>query len=885
MIKKIYFRDGKEGIPLYYFKKKESLYLTIQVWVHVGSVDERIHEQGMAHMIEHLFFKKTKTIGRGELDFLIHQMSGASNAYTSKDFTVYLFSVPKVYLEELVGILSSLFEYQEFAYEDLEIEKEIVFQEINLYEDDPFSCLIDEAFLEMKMNFNYAHKILGTKETIKSFSFAGIKNFFKKYYRPSRMMLFISGDLTFFKIKKALQGSFFSQPVIESDEKKYILLEKKEKNSKQSRKIIFGNTENNHFLLCFHFPVCQYSDFFIFKALNLLLGGGKDSLLYKIICIELKLVTDIKSFFHGMMKETFFFIYFNPISVEFENLILANIKKIIEIIQSEVYKLEQLERILNILEFEYQAMFSDDTDEYIGIIAPYAFIKHYNFLKKFVFCKNKIKNKIAKLSGYFKTENFYTIGYLNQKEKKLISAKGLSEENVITLKSSQKEKSSLRIAAPKNEIKGIHLPRKKKLFDSSCDLVYDVFTITNEIKALFPKKKYNFEDEIIVLYFDSRVRYFDQEKELLGGLAFLFDWMAEGTKNLPGNIFAEFAERYGIEFISHTGFLEIRCLKKYLNEGLFLLKEYLLFPEFSNETFDFLKLQVIENIKNFLDDPGAVGLQKIRELIYQAHPYGSNPSGTIDSVTSFTLDKIKKLYEKYIIPCDMFTIIIGNIDQKVMIEKMKEIFSEWAAKHIFTLKNELRLNQKIILAEKKQYLFQTNKEQTIILFGGLSAKKYTKDYFALLIADQIFSGGSSGGMHSRLFALREKTGFFYDISGSLVLGAGEAEGMFVVKAMTKKEHLNKAEKFIRELIFDFADSIVTEEVIFSKRLLLYSFAQKTETKEYLLQGMINQYRYKLLNSDLQEHYEFIKNLKIKEIKEIIKKYFSEENLITLIYKK
>ena len=140
-------------------------------------------------------------------------------------------------------------------------------------------------------------------------------------------------------------------------------------------------------------------------------------------------------------------------------------------------------------------------------------------------------------------------------------------------------------------------------------------------------------------------------------------------------------------------------------------------------------------------------------------------------------------------------------------------------------------------------------------------------------------------MHSRLFALREKTGFFYDISGSLVLGAGEAEGMFVVKAMTKKEYLNKAEKFIRELIFDFADSIVKEEVIFSKRLLLYSFAQKTETKEYLLQGMINQYRYKLLNSDLQEHYEFIKNLKIKEIKKIIKKYFSEENLITLIYKK
>jgi predicted Zn-dependent peptidase len=886
MIKKIYFRNGKEGIPLYYFKKKESLYLTIQVWIHVGSVDELIHEQGMAHMIEHLFFKKTKTIGRGELDFLIHQMSGTSNAYTSKDFTVYLFSVPKVYFEELVSILSSLFEYQEFTNQDLQIEKEIVFQEINLYEDDPFSCLIDEAFLEMKMNFNYAHKILGTKETIKSFSFNGIRNFFKKYYQPSRMMLFVSGDLTFFKIKKALAGSYFSQPIfIESDEKKYIVAEKKEKNIKHNRKIIFGNTENNHFLLCFHFPVCEYEDFFIFKALNLLLGGGKDSLLYKIICTKLKLVTDIKSFFHGMMKETFFFIYFNPVSVEFENLIIVNIKKIFETIQCGTYGLEQLERILNILEFEYQAMFSDDTDEYIGIIAPYAFIKHYNFLKKFVFCKNKIKKKIAKLSVYFQTEYFDTIGYLNQKEKKLIFAKGLCEENAIISKPNQKEKNFRPIAAPKNEIKGIHLPRKKKLFISECDIVYDATDITDQIKALFPKKQYNFEDDIVVLYFDSRVRYFHQEKELLGGLAFLFDWMAEGTKGLPGNLFAEFGERYGIEFVSHTGFIEIRCLKKYLNEGLFLLKEYLLFPEFSDETFAFLKLQVIENIKNFLDDPGAVGLQQIRELIYQDHPYGSNPSGTIESVNSFTPDKIKKLYKKYIISDDMFVTIIGDVDQKMIVTKMKEMFFEWKTKNTFVLKNDLLLNQTIPFPEKKEYFLQTKKEQGILLFGGLSAKKYTKDYFALLIADQIFSGGSSGGMHSRLFALREKTGFFYDISGSLILGAGEAEGMFVIKAMTKKEHLDEAEKLIRKVIFDFADSILKEEVIFSKRLLLYSFAQKTETKEYLLQGMINQYRYKLLDIDLKQHYSWIKTLKTKEIKEIIKKYFSGKNLVSLIYKK
>jgi predicted Zn-dependent peptidase len=882
MIEKIYRKIDTHKIPLYYVKKKESLYVSIQIWVHVGSVDESSAQYGMAHMIEHLFFKKTKTIGRGELDFLIYQMSGSSNAYTSKDFTVYLFTVPKGYLDELICILSSLFESQDFTPRDLLLEKDIVFQEIDLYKDDPFSFLIDETFLGMKMKYNYAHNILGTKDSIDHFSFRDIKDFFAKHYIPSRMMIFVSGDLTFFKIKKAFFDSFFNKPFSlkeKEEEKQYLVLDKNLHKVEYTQKLIFGETENNHFLACFHFPVCHYEDLFVFKALNLLVGGGKDSLLYTFICHELKLATDIKSFFHGMMKETFFFIYYNPVSVEDGSLIVAHVRKVIDRICKGLFSDEQLKRILAILEFEYEAMLSDDVDEFITMIAPYAFLKDYDFLKKSVFCFQTMKEKIIKLAQFFQADDFYLCGYLSQKEKETF------DESLSLLSNNQKQKNKRKRKPLDNDIKGIHVISKKKLLDINADILYESISINKGLTLLLPKAQYNFEDEIIVIYFDTKVRYFHQDMELLGGVAFLFDWMGEGTKHLPGNLFARYAERYGIEFMYNTGFIEIRCLKKYLDQAFFLLKEYLLFPEWNEDSFSFLQLQVIENIKNFLDDPSAVAFQKMKETVYQNNPYGSNPSGTIETVSSFTPDKIKALYNKYIIPKDFFIIMIGFIDKDLVIERLRSLFSDWDREDnlIFSYDRSC-INTKISFPKEKKFLFHTNKDQVVITFGGLTVKKYTKEYFALLIADQICSGGISGGMHSRLFMLREKTGFFYDISGSLILGSCEIEGMFFIKALTHPQHLLLAINAIWNMLTECYEGIQEEEVIFAKRLLLYSFAQKSETKEFLLQSIINQYRYNLSSAELKSHYTVLKNIHWKDIKDILKKYINPNTIVTIIYK-
>ena len=165
-----------------------------------------------------------------------------------------------------------------------------------------------------------------------------------------------------------------------------------------------------------------------------------------------------------------------------------------------------------------------------------------------------------------------------------------------------------------------------------------------------------------------KVKHYYDDSEYLGGIAFLFDWMYEGTVHYKNTEFIETIEKYGIEFSVNIGTIEIRCLKQYLNIAIDLLADFLQYPEFCLDRFNLLKMQTIDSIKNFMDDSFSVGLQKIRELVYQNHPYSKNPSGTIETVHSITPEFIKDLYQKYISPDQALLFIVGNINE----EEVKE---------------------------------------------------------------------------------------------------------------------------------------------------------------------------------------------------------------------
>src|SRR5579863_5909051 len=80
--------------------------VSIQMWYNVGSKDELLSEKGIAHLIEHMIFKGTDTLSESDINTLVHKLSGSCNAFTSNDYTGYLFNFPTQNWKEALPVIA-----------------------------------------------------------------------------------------------------------------------------------------------------------------------------------------------------------------------------------------------------------------------------------------------------------------------------------------------------------------------------------------------------------------------------------------------------------------------------------------------------------------------------------------------------------------------------------------------------------------------------------------------------------------------------------------------------------------------------------------------------------------------------------------------------------
>jgi predicted Zn-dependent peptidase len=126
---------------------------------------------------------------------------------------------------------------------------------------------------------------------------------------------------------------------------------------------------------------------------------------------------------------------------------------------------------------------------------------------------------------------------------------------------------------------------------------------------------------------------------------------------------------------------------------------------------------------------------------------------------------------------------------------------------------------------KKELLrFKTTRDQIVICYAGLSIARKDPDYDALLIFDEIFTGGSQGSMSSKLFELREQTGLFYTIRGSMLAYADKQPGMMMIKTIVSPDGLQETYKQLELLIAGAADTLTEEDIVTARRGIINNFS-------------------------------------------------------------
>ena len=182
------------GLNTLFVNSPGSSLSSIQIWFRAGSALEDSSNLGIAHFLEHMFFKGTDIRPGAKIAYDVESMGGEINAFTSFDFTCYYINTPNKSLKKSMEILLDMVSNPKFDYSEIPPERNVVLEEYNRSQDSPsqfsFQKIQNNCFSE-----EYSHPILGNIDTIRNFSRKQLIAFRKKHYNLSNALFLIAGDL------------------------------------------------------------------------------------------------------------------------------------------------------------------------------------------------------------------------------------------------------------------------------------------------------------------------------------------------------------------------------------------------------------------------------------------------------------------------------------------------------------------------------------------------------------------------------------------------------------------------------------------------------------------------------------------------------------------
>lgn len=184
--------------------------VAIGIWIGTGSRDENEKNNGISHFLEHMFFKGTKTRSAKDIAETFDAIGGQVNAFTSKEYTCYYAKVLDTHAPIALNVLADMFFNSTFAEEEMSREKNVVYEEIKMYEDTPDDIVHDLLGKAIYENHPLGYPILGTEETLDSFTSEELHAYVNKMYTPDRVVISVAGNVneSFIKDIEELFGSY-----------------------------------------------------------------------------------------------------------------------------------------------------------------------------------------------------------------------------------------------------------------------------------------------------------------------------------------------------------------------------------------------------------------------------------------------------------------------------------------------------------------------------------------------------------------------------------------------------------------------------------------------------------------------------------------------------
>ncbi len=349
------------GVRLIIQEHRTADVVAVQLWVGVGGRDEGPSERGFSHFAEHMLFKGTETLGPGFVDREVEGVGGRTNAGTSLDYTYYYMLLPSRRATRAVEVMADMAYNSRFDPTELGRERDVVFEEVRVGEDNPRSFLGRRLYELIFAGHPYGFPVLGDPAALREATQDTLRGYYKRHYVPGNMTLVVVGAIEPAQVRAVALRAFGearaepftrralpAQPAIDT-----------------ARRLSIDRPERQaHLGLGWAAPALGERDMYAVELLTHILGGSRSSRLNQSLRERRRLVTIIGTRYDTLQGGGAITITAQMEAKELEaaeGAILTEIKRI----QDEGVSAAEVERAVTAAEAEY--VFDRETAEGLAL--------------------------------------------------------------------------------------------------------------------------------------------------------------------------------------------------------------------------------------------------------------------------------------------------------------------------------------------------------------------------------------------------------------------------------------------------------------------------------------------------------------------------------------
>lgn len=836
--------------------------VTVQVWYKIGSRNEAPGVNGIAHQLEHMLFKGTKTrpvqFGR-----LLSALGSNFNAFTSYDQTAYHETLERNKMKSALVLEADRMQNAIIDTKLLEGEKRVVISELQGNENSA-SYRLGKAVQELALpDSPYGLSVGGTKADVQTFTESQVRSYYNSYYTPNNAVVVLVGD---FKTEQAIKdvneifGKLPRRPVT-------VTTPKAKPRVVKSRRITLREPGSNPLInAVYPLPPARDPDVPALDVMNYILSAGRSSRLQQKL-VETGMATGVQA---GAVNLAAGGWYEYSAAAESGK----SLDGIDRVIQQEISKIQrqpasqqEIDRAKTQLRAGYLLGYRDIDSQARQLGNDETTVGDFRFTDKYL-------AKVAQVSAA--DVQRVATKYLQPRKRVLgFFEPDNSKGKPVSSGSAHSATANLGPALDPSELRK-YLPQVTTDDSTTAQKLPELRKLANGLQVLLLP-----DSSSPTVTLGGHITA-GTEHDVLGkeGVATLTaSNLMNGTKSQNALTIANTLESRGANLAfaaSREGTsLSGSALDQDLSLLLRTLGDVLQNSNFPTKEFTVSRQRALVGLKAELENPSTLARRKFQQTVYpKGHPFTNFP--TLASLQSITDQDLQSFYQKRYQPQNTVLALVGNFDPSKTMQVIEQRFGSW--------KNGGNSNplsyQSAELPAKTMTFNPTiaGKTQSIVIMGNKAIDRKDPRYYAAMVLNQVVGGDT---LSSRLGTeIRDRQALSYGIYSSFV--AGKQQGTFIVSMQTAPGDAQRAIASTMQLLKDIKNKGLTAaEVDNAKQSIASNYSVELAAPDDIAGSSLNNLINGLPASEIRDFPSKIRAVTLEQVNKAAKELLHPDQMIVV----